>query len=159
MPIAVDLDDLLIKNAASIFEMMVMVGMEKTDNKDLAIVEEERLGVITFEGPTHGCLGILCSKECAGQLAANMLCVDDPATLSIEEVDDAIREITNMVMGAIKADPDINLNEVQLSIPVVIRGREIEHDLGERPERISVMTLVDGRFPVELTLLWSQAVA
>lgn len=157
MPIAVDLDGLLVKNAASIFEMMVMASMERADNKDLDIVEEERLGVITFEGATHGCLGILCSKECADQLAANMLCVDDPATLSIEDVDDAIREITNMVMGAIKADPDANFNEVKLSIPVVIRGREIEHDLGERPERVSVMTLVDGRFPVELTLLWKQA--
>ncbi len=156
MSVVVNIDQGLVKNAASVMEMMVMVSLERAPEPHPAVEGDALLGMITFEGPIHGCLGILCSKECAAHLAAQMLCVENSEELSVEEVEDAIREITNMIMGAVKGDVDLGFDQVQLSIPMVVRGRKIQHDLGEPHETLVVHTLVEGRFPVELTLLWKE---
>ena len=150
--------DVLEHATRGIFEMMVFMGVERLDP---ARFEREGgdslLGTITFSGDIEGCFGFCCNGACAKAVAAGMLGLDPSDEVTHQDVNDAIGEIVNMVMGSIKADVPI-FQGVNVSIPTVIRAREIEHNLGEEGTGIVDYVKIGDEYMAELTLHWRQHV-
>jgi CheY-specific phosphatase CheX len=99
----VSFKDALLNGAKEVFETMVFMALEEATEQSPDINNNEALlGTITFKGTLEGCLGVCCSPQCAKAIAANMLGLESSDTLGENDINDAIGEIANMVMGAVK---------------------------------------------------------
>ena len=146
--------DLLIAGASDVFETMVFMAVEPaTDER--RIQGPATQGIVSFTGPIEGCLTVCFSDACAAEVAANMLGLSRPNLLSPEMLDDAVGEITNMVMGTVKTATDM-FGAVQISTPSIVHGRRLSHELSGRPNRIDAVVMIDDRYPAELSLLWRE---
>jgi chemotaxis protein CheX len=146
---------LLLEAAQEIFETMVFMSIQATDQASNQIGNDSLLGTITFSGDVEGCFDFRCETACAKAIAAGMLGMESVDELADEDANDAIGEIVNMVMGSIKAADETFAN-VQVSIPTVIMGKEIAHTLGERAHGMSACVMIADTYPVGLSLLWRE---
>lgn len=119
---------------------------EKTDGDSL-------LSTITFNGQIEGCFGFCCSRASANAVAASMLGLDPDDEVAKQDVNDAMGEIVDMVMGSIKSEVPTFQN-VQVSIPTVTRGQRIEHNRGGDPNAIVDHVKIGDDYSAELFLHW-----
>jgi CheY-specific phosphatase CheX len=99
----------------------------------------------------------ICSDmECFRTIALNMLGMEPDSPISEPEIIDAIGEVTNMVMGSVKKRIRDSFGDVQISIPTVIRGREIRNTLGAPETRVQVKLSIDDKYITELMLLYKE---
>lgn len=152
MVTTVTLKDALIDSAKEVFETMVFMALAESDPVDLSGVT--LLGSITFKGDMEGCLGICCDEACARTIAANMLGLDPDEGIGEEDVSDAMGEIANMVMGALKARIQDEVGTIEVSIPSVVQGRELKSNRGEGTCMIKVSVNIEEEFSAELSLLF-----
>jgi hypothetical protein len=82
-----------------------------------------------------------------------MLGIESDRDLSVDDVNDALGEIVNVLMGSIKAREDV-LSRVQVSIPTVVRGREIERNLGHQAKQMTSPIKIADQYTAELSLFW-----
>lgn len=148
------LPDVLFESAAEIFETMVFMDIEKATDQESMVDGDSLLGSITFKGDLEGCVSICCNMQCAKTIAANMLGLDNPQELSEEEICDAIGEITNMIMGSVKARLIETVGDLEVSIPSVVSGRHLESSLGEKTEHTSLMVNVSQEHTAELCMFY-----
>jgi CheY-specific phosphatase CheX len=80
---------------------------------------------------------------------------DDP--ISDNEIKDALGEVANMVMGTVKTAIQSDLHHLQVSIPMVITGRDLKNSIGEGTQRISVTVTTSENYIIELTLLYRES--
>ena len=147
---------LLLGAAQEIFETMVFMSIQPSDKASVQVGSDSLLGTISFAGDIEGCFDFRCDIACAKAVAAGMLGMDSVDELTGEDATDAMGEIVNMVMGSIKAG-DETFAQVQVSIPTVIVGKEIEHSLGEHATHaMSAYVTIAETYPVELSLLWRE---
>ena len=139
---AVDLSQMLIEGAKEVFETMIFMSIEKTDDAS-SPVGDNVLGTITFMGGLQGCVGICCSVGCARAIAANMMGLEDPSTLTNEETADAVGEVANMVMGSFKARLLPKYNTIEVSIPSVLCGVNIDTMRMDGHEKIEMPVMID----------------
>jgi chemotaxis protein CheX len=149
--------DVVVAAAKEVFETMVMMALEPVGEEAPDIEETTLLGKITFSGGVEGCLNVRCGQSCARSVAANMLCVEPPDELSEADVNDAIGEIANMVMGAVKTRVQDELPDISISIPTVIQGRELKTRLGEGTIKVVIKANIGEEYPVEFSLLYRQS--
>ena len=150
--------DVLEQATRGIFEMMVFMEVERLDPAQFEHDGgDSLLGTITFSGKIEGCFGFCCNSACAKAVAAGMLGLDPSDEVANQDVNDAIGEIVNMVMGSIKADAP-TFQGVNVSIPTVIRAREIEHDLGEEDTGLVEYVKIADEYAAELSLHWRRHV-
>jgi CheY-specific phosphatase CheX len=136
---------------------MVFMNIQPCEKDTVQIGDDAVLGTISFMGDIEGCFDFRCDMACAKAVAMGMLGMESVDELSAEDANDAIGEIVNMVMGSIKAG-DTAFSQVQVSIPTVIVGKEIEHSLGEHATHaMSAHVMIAATHPVELSLLWREA--
>ena len=148
---------LLLEASQEIFETMVFMSIQPCAQDTVQIGKDAVLGTISFMGDIEGCFDFRCELACAKAVAVGMLGMESVDELSDEDANDAIGEIVNMIMGSIKAG-DKTFSKVQVSIPTVIVGKEIEHTLGEHATHaMSAHVLIAETHPVELSLLWREA--
>lgn len=106
-----------------IFESMLGVEPQfvSLEQEKTALHNQGIAAIVGYTGETEGSVIFTCDPTLAAKLAALMLMEDaiDPASA---DVDDAMGEIGNMVAGQLKNLVYESGNEVQLSIPVVIRN-------------------------------------
>ena len=133
----------LLEGAREVFETMMFMTLEECHEPGLEIEGSTLLGSITFQGTVEGCLAICCNVDCAKSIAVNMLGMEPGEEISEEEVADAMGEVANMVMGALKSRILESVGDVQVSIPSVISGNELVSTLGENSEKISMMVNID----------------
>lgn len=133
----------LLSGMAEVFETMMFMSVEECNEMYEAIEGDALLSSITFKGAVEGCLGVRCSLNCAQAIARNMLGADSGQVLPEEEVVDAMGEVANMVMGAVKARLADSVGEIQVSIPTVVKGKELINSLGEQSYEVSKMVHVD----------------
>ena len=112
------------------------------------------LGQITFTGSVEGCLCICCGLTCAQTIAANMLCMDSPDELNDEDIVDAIGEIANMVMGSVKTRIQDQVKDISISIPSVVRGRELCKHLSDGTVRVAVNELLGDQHQATFSLVY-----
>ncbi len=157
MVTTVSLRDALLDGAKEVFEMMVFMALEEVNEDALRCEDVTLLGSVTFKGSLEGCLGIRCSQDCARTIAANMLGMDPDGDLTGSDVNDAIGEVANMVMGAVKSRVQDEIGSMEVSIPSVVRGREIRHGLGDRANEIVVSVSIEEEHNVRLSLLYRES--
>ncbi len=68
----------------------------------------------------------------------NMLGIDAAEKINEEETCDAMCEVTNMVMGCFKSKLADAVGVREVSIPSVVRGRELKNNLGKGASKILV---------------------
>ena len=149
---------LLLEAMQEIFDTMVFLDIHPVPVEIPQVIENAVLGMITFTG--DGVEGGFCfrtSNACGIAITAQMLGDETTNVYSTDDVDDTIREICNMTMGCIKTIATGRLGNVQMSIPSVTRGIEIEQSLGDDLQSVSLMVSVGNTFPAELSLLWREA--
>ena len=150
------ISDILLASAREVFETMIFMDISETTPSDAKLEGETVLGSITFVNGAKGCLTICSSIDCAKTIALNMLGLEPDSAISKEEICDAVGEVTNMVMGSVKKRIRDSLGEVQVSIPTVICGREIENSLGEPSTKVKISVSIDDKYITELTLLYKE---
>lgn len=150
---------LLIGAAKEIFETMVFMSIDAADADAVKIGGDLLLGTISFTSDIEGCFDFRCEMAGAKAVAAGMLGLESADELAERDIKDAIGEIVNMIMGSIKA-ADETFAGVQVSIPTVIVGQEIEHSLGEYAIHVtSAHVMIAEKYPAELSLLWREHTA
>jgi chemotaxis protein CheX len=153
---AVSFKDSLLSGAREVFETMVFMGLEESTEPNAVLPDEALLGTITFKGSLEGCLGVCCSLQCAQAIATNMLGMETSAALTDDDINDAIGEIANMVMGALKTRIQDEVGTIEVSIPSVVQGRQLRNSLGEGSDRVLIQGCLDGH-AMELSLLYRES--
>ena len=149
----VSLKDALLESVKEVFETMVFMALEETDQEWTNPDEPALLGTITFKGRLEGCLGICCGQTCARAIAASMLGMASGEELGSGDVSDAIGEIANMVLGAVKSRIQNEAGSIEVSIPSVVEGRELRNRLGERANQVRIRVSIEEEHIAELSLL------
>lgn len=149
------LNDALIEGTREVFETMMFMTVEPCNDLYEAIEGPALLGTISFKGKIEGVLSICCGMECARNIAINMLGMEPDEEISDEEVQDAMGEVSNMVMGSVKSRIMDSVGDVQVSIPSVINGSELETHL-ENAECIRTEVTID-EFMACLTVLYRES--
>ena len=154
MTTTLSLRDVLLSSAKEVFESMVFLALE--EGEDLAACDETSLlGTVTFTGEIEGSLSVSFGESCARDIAAGMLCMETPDELTEEDVVDAIGEIANMVMGTVKTSLQGQIDNITISIPSVVRGREVYTARGDGMVKVAVPIRVGGNHNASLSLLHS----
>jgi CheY-specific phosphatase CheX len=91
----------------------------------------------------------------AKAIAAGMLCMDSPDELSDEDLVDAMGEIANMVMGAVKTRIQDDV-DIMISIPAVVQGRELRSRANDEMVQIVTATRVGEEHFVEFSLVYRE---
>ncbi len=151
----VSFKDALLDGAKEVFETMVFMALEEAPEKSPDINEEALLGTITFKGNLEGCLGVCCSPRCAKAIAANMLGMESVDALSESDINDAIGEIANMVMGAVKSRIQEEVGTIEVSIPSVVQGCRLRNSLGDAANRVTVNAALEGQ-TAEFSVLYRE---
>jgi len=156
MATTTSLKDRVLDSAKEVFETMVFMALEEVTGPSAEMEDVTLLGTITFKGPLEGCLGICCGVNCARTIAANMLGMDPSEAISDDDVNDAIGEVANMVMGAVKARLQDEVGNVEVSIPSVVQGLELKNSLGERATELVVHANLEEEYNIRFSLLYRE---
>jgi len=156
MMTTVSLKDALLDSAKEVFETMVFMTMEESADGAASLGDTTLLGSITFKGHLEGCLGVCCDEACARTIAANMLGMLSAEELSESDVSDAIGEIANMVMGAVKARIQNEVGSVEVSIPSVVQGRELKNSLGDGSGQVKVLVNIEEQYLARFSLQYRE---
>ena len=148
--------DALLEGAKEVFETMIFMDIEESTELDQKIEGDALLGSITFKGNYEGCLAICCANSCAKTIAANMLGMEPDEQVGQEDINDAIGEVTNMVMGSVKARLLDVIGNVDVSIPSVVCGRQLQNRLGDKTGKILVKVDIEDEYAAELSLLYRE---
>ena len=105
-----------------------------------------------FKEALEGCFSIACSKDCARAIALNMLGMDPSEELSNEEVSDAMGEVTNLIMGSIKKNLHEYIDDLIVSVPLVVSGQTLSNNLGDGSEKVTVYLNIEDEHLAELTM-------
>jgi chemotaxis protein CheX len=146
----------LLEGAKEVFETMIFMDIIESDEPDQPIEGNTLLGSITFVGDLEGCLGICCGVTCAKSIAMNMLAMEPDEEISEHDINDAIGEVTNMVMGSVKARLQDSAGNLNVSIPTVVRGQKIENSLGDGANKVSVKVNIEDEYAAEFLLLYRE---
>ncbi|UCD52936.1 MAG: chemotaxis protein CheX [Phycisphaerales bacterium] len=150
------LRDNVLDGAKEVFETMIFMTLEETTDQPWEMEDVTLLGTITFKGSLEGCLGICCGVNCARTIAANMLGMDPEDEISEDDINDAVGEVANMVMGAVKARIQDHVSNVEVSIPSVVQGMELKNSLGERASELVINASLEEEHNIRFSLLYRE---
>lgn len=150
------LDQALLDGASEVFETMMFMTVEPCNDLYDGMEGQVFMGSITFKGPMEGVLNICCGEECATQIAVNMLALEEGEELAEDEIKDAIGEVANMVMGALKAKVMEQVGDLQVSVPTVVTGNQMASSLKESAKRVERTIHVDDMV-AHLNLIYTES--
>lgn len=153
------LTEALLEGAKEVFETMIFMDLEECSDSDRHVEGDALMGTITFKNSLEGCLAICCGNSCAEAIAMNMLGLEPDDDLATEDVCDAIGEVANMVMGSVKSRLLEVVEDIQVSIPSVVKGRELINSMGDGANRISVKVSIEDEHVAEMSLLCRENVS
>ncbi len=156
MVTTVSLKEALLDSAREVFETMVFMALEDSSDDSASLGETSLAGTITFKGSLEGCLGVCCDNSCARTIAANMLGMMSSDEVSENDISDAMGEIANMVMGAVKARIQNDVGSIEVSIPSVVQGRELKNSLGEGSGKVKIRVNIEEQYRAEFSLLFRE---
>lgn len=111
------------KSAWEVLETMVFLTPTSVEPiaEDSSLFTDEVIGLLGFTGTKSGTFAVRTSESLATLMAAKMMMMETSELSSFEEVADAFGEIVNMLTGCFKSDWVANGNQMELSVPHVIR--------------------------------------
>jgi chemotaxis protein CheX len=157
MVTTVSLRDALLGGAQEVFETMVFMALEEVNEGTPCLEDMTLLGSITFKGSLEGCLTIRCNSDCARTIAANMLGTDPSGDLAENDIHDAVGEVANMLMGAVKSRIQDEVGNMEVSIPSVVQGREMKHSLGDQANEIVIDVSIEEEYNARFSLLYRES--
>lgn len=156
MATALAVKDTLLDSAKEIFESMIFMTVEQSDSAKPSNTDAMLLATITFTGTLEGGLSICCSLTSAQAIAASMLCLDSPDELGQDDTVDAIGEVANLLMGAVKTRVQDDVPNLAISIPSVVEGRQLSNRLSDGTEKVEVDVLLAAEHPATFTFLYRE---
>ncbi len=150
------LDELLLDAAKEVFNTMIFMSIEKSGHSTQDTNDDTILGSITFQGNMEGCLALTYNMPCAKSVAANMLAMEPDEQISNAEIADAIGEVTNMIMGSLKSRLQKSVGEINVSIPTVVTGKQLENNLGDGTEKVYISVSIQDQYDAEFSLLYRE---
>jgi len=154
MVTTVSLEETMLEAAREVFGSMVFMPLERSAESVPDTGDTAFLATITFIGDLEGCFGICCNHATTQTIAANMLCMPPDEPLGETEITDAIGEIANMIMGGIKTRIQHEIAKVDISVPCVIRGRQLHNRLGEGMTRVGLQATLGPEHRADFSLLY-----
>ncbi len=136
--------DSIKRSAINVFSTMLGVELAPGEASIECSTPDSNDGVVSFVGVAGAWAGtgiVFCSAELACRVCNHMLLTDNSEVN--EEVLDAVGELTNMIIGSVKTDLEVELGPLGLSIPTVVFGRNF------RTKSAGTMDWVVVRFPWE----------
>ena len=126
------------------FETMISLPIENLDTEtEHGKLISPVICTITFTNSASGSLSILCAYKTAEKIAKAMLMMEPQENIDETGVHDALGEVTNMVLGGLKARLADTVSDIQISIPTVIKGTEIFPRMGKGTENVALTTAID----------------
>jgi len=150
------LDKVLLEGAKEVFETMVFMEIEQATEQDNKIEGWALLGSITFKGFHEGCLAICCGVDCAKAIAVNMLALDYEE-VGEEETCDAMGEVVNMVMGSVKSRIQDEFGNLEVSIPSVVSGRQLQNNFGKEAVKLAIEVYIGDEYLARLILSYRES--
>jgi len=150
------LNDVVVDAAKEVFETMIFMDIETSGESCPVFDGQSIFASITFKGSLEGRLTIHVGQESAKLIAQNMLGMDDGEEMGVEEICDAIGEVSNMVLGSIKTRIQDTYTDIQVSVPSVIIGREIKNTFGDQVQRTTVCVHLNGDNTAEFMLIYRE---
>ncbi len=144
MPVT-NLDGIIVDSVHDVFETLIYVLPEEqaVQESEQSEFSGEVIASIQVSGGIDGIVAIVTSQNIAAQLTRNMLGADEtPEDMS--EIADCAGEIVNMIAGNIKTrciELGVTFN---LSIPLVMCGKEMIMRLQEDVHGLRVPFVVEG---------------
>lgn len=141
----VNLEESLWQSAKESFETMIMVPIERSEEVEQEIeTSKSVIASIAYTGPIKGAVTIKCDCESADKIARSMLMMTDEEELATEDIHDAIGEVTNLVIGGLKSRIAESLGQVEVSIPIVMEGKEVVPAIGSDGNMVEIVAQGDG---------------
>jgi len=111
------------KSAWEILETMVFMTPSSVEPRaeETSTFFDEVIGLLGFTGTRSGTFVLRTNEKLARTMAAKMLMMEPEDLESFDEVADAFGEIVNMLSGSFKNEWVANGNQMDLSVPHVIR--------------------------------------
>ena len=151
------LNSVLLESAKEVFETMIFMDLDECLDSEQNIENDNLLSSITFKGDVNGCLTIRCGYNCAKSIGTNMLGMEPDDEISTEEIYDALGEVANMVMGSVKTRIQDDIGDINVSIPMVMSGKEIQTNLSDKNAQKSfIKVVIDSEYVAEFTLLYKE---
>ena len=126
------------------FETMIALPVELVDGEVELEAAKAMIAVITFGGPLEGSFSACCAKACAEKIGKAMLMLGPDDSLSEAESCDAFGEVVNMLIGGFKSRASEVAPDIQISIPSVFEGLDIQPRPRRGASRVDIPTTVDG---------------
>jgi chemotaxis protein CheX len=107
-----------------VFSTMLGVKMGPGESSIEAATPEANDGVVALigvAGPWVGTGSLSCSPHMACRVCSQMLMTESSSV--DEEVLDAVAELTNMIVGGVKTELEVDLGPLGISIPTVVFGK------------------------------------
>ncbi len=127
-----------------VFETMIALPVERADGDVELEATQAMVCVITFGGSLEGSFSACCAKACAEKIGKAMLMMGPDDPLSEAESCDAFGEVVNMLIGGFKSRISEIAPDIQISIPSVFEGLDIQPKPRKGASRVDVATTVDG---------------
>ena len=137
--------------AREVFETMVFLSPSSIEPLDeqLSSFKDEVVGLLSFSGTASGTFIVRSRGDTATKIAARMLMIAPEELTDPAEMVDAFGEVVNMLGGNFKNVWVEDGNVMDLSVPCVIRGGEV--NLREKlPGVRSGIRVVLGGEPVDI---------
>jgi len=117
--------------AKEAFETMIMLPIEPTDESECISDDvESTIGSITFSGEMQGAVILKCSVESAEKIAKSMLMMESDDEVDKSEIHDAFGEVVNLVIGGFKSRIADSIGNIDISVPMVIEGKQLAPGTG-----------------------------
>lgn len=141
----VTLEEALWQSAKESFETMIMLPIERSEEINQEIeTSKSIIASIAYQGPIKGAVTIKCDCQSADKVARSMLMMTEEDELAAEDIHDAIGEATNLVIGGLKSRIAKSIGQLEVSIPVVMEGKEVVPAIGSNGEMIEIVAQGDG---------------
>ncbi|UCD50747.1 MAG: chemotaxis protein CheX [Phycisphaerales bacterium] len=150
------LKDVLLDSAKEIFESMIFMTVAEVEDATPGDANAMLLATITFTGSLEGGLSLCCPLTSAQAVAASMLCMDSPDGLGDDDVIDAIGEVANLLVGAVKTRVQDDIPDISISIPSVVQGRQLSSRLSDGTEKIEVNVTLAEAHRATFSLLYRE---
>ncbi len=143
------LDQAVLKDAVwdsvkETFGTMITLPVERVDGNVELEESQSMICVITFKGQLEGSFSASCAKSCAEKIGKAMLMLGPDDPLSEPESCDAFGEVVNMLIGGFKSRISDIVPDIQISIPSIFEGLDIQPKPRRGASRVDVATTVDG---------------
>jgi CheY-specific phosphatase CheX len=131
--------------AKEAFDTMIMLPIEPVESfSDDGDPTGSLVASITFTGSMTGALVIKTPKASAEHVAKSMMMMEADEEIDPVEVNDALGEVANLILGGFKTRIAEPIGEINISVPMVMEGKEVIPAMGSNVEKAEVYAKADS---------------